>query len=238
MKFLSKLPFVTALCTGLGLLCLCIRQWMFRTGVDDKGLLIIGHPGLLISWALLAVTVAVLFLSLRERQVFRFSSTPLSITGTVFFTIGYGYASWQLLSSRAQVLSLVAGILGILSCLCALLAIILHCSKRHVHPFVYCPAVLFFLFFLVCRYQQWSGEPELQRYLFQTLCVIFLMLSAYHRAALAADRKGARIYLLFSRAAIFFCISAIPGSQYGVLYGCSAVALILDGFSVSKSQGA
>jgi hypothetical protein len=109
--------------------------------------------------------------------------------------------------------------------------------KLRLHPFIYCPPVLFLMFFLICRYQQWSGEPELLRYLFQMLAVIFLMFTAYHRAALESDKKGVRSYLILSRSAIFFCIAAIPGSAYSILYGCCAVALLLDGFTATPRQG-
>ncbi len=238
MKHLSKLPVLTALCASLGLLCLCVRQWLLRSGVDEKGLLTAGHAGILLSMLLLAAALCVLFLALRQQQVYRFHNSALSIVSTVFFAIGYGSAAWKLIVNHAQTLSIIAGMLGILSALCALYITFALYRKSKLHPFVFCPAALFLMVFLVCRYQQWSSEPELQRYLFQLLSVISLMISAYHRAALEADKKGARIYLLVSRAAVFFCIAAIPGSVYGILYGCSAVAIILDGFTVSKKQGA
>ncbi len=238
MKYLSKLPVLTTLCAALGLVCLCMRQWLLRTGVDDKGLLAAFHPGILLSLLLLVTALCVLCLALRQQQVYRFRNSSLSIVSMVFSAVGYASAAWKLLLGRAQTLSVIAGILGILSAVCALCIAFALFRKVKLHPFVYCPAVLFLMFLLVCRYQQWSGEPELQRYLFQMLSVISLMISAYHRAALEADKKGVRIYLLISRAAVFFCIAAIPGSVYGPLYGCCAVAIILDGFTVSTKQGA
>jgi ABC-type sugar transport system permease subunit len=54
--------------------------------------------------------------------------------------------------------------------------------------------------------------------------------------ALALDKKGVLPYLLLSRGTIFCCIAAIPGSLYGVLYGCSAVALLLDGFTAKQGE--
>lgn len=238
MKHLSKLPVLTALCAALGLVCLCVRQWLLRTGTDDKGLLTAFHPGMFLSLLLLAAALCVLCLALRQQQVYRFHNSPLRIVSMVFFAIGYGSAAWKLFLGRAQTLSVIAGILGVVSAVCALLIAFALFRKIRLHPFVYCPPALFLMLFLVCRYQQWSGEPELQRYLFQMFSVITLMISAYHRAALEADKKGARSYLLVSRAAVFFCIAAIPGSAYGPLYGCCAAAIILDGFTVSKKQGA
>lgn len=210
---------------------------MFSTGIDEKGLLIRNHPGMLLSWLLLAVVICVLCFSLKKRQVYHFSPTALSSVSMVFFAIGYGFTAWQLLSGRAQLLSTITGILAAFSALCTLLLAIALGRKLRLHPFVYCPAALFLMLFLVCRYQQWSGEPELHRYLFQLLSVVALMFTTYHRAALESDKKGVRPYLLLSRAAIFFCIAAIPGSSYGVLYGCCAVALLLDGFTGTPKQG-
>lgn len=210
---------------------------MFSTAIDQKGLLIQGHPGMILSWLLLAVVICVLCLSLKKRQVYHFSPTALSSVSMVFFSLGYGFTAWQLLVTRAQPLSVITGILAAFSALCTLLLAIALGRKLRLHPFVYCPPALFLMLFLVCRYQQWSGEPELHRYLFQMLCVVALMFTAYHRAALESDKKGIRPYLLLSRAAIFCCIAAIPGSSYGVLYGCCAVALLLDGFTGTPKQG-
>lgn len=238
MKQLSKLPVLTALCAALGLICLCVRQWLLRSGTDEKSLLVPGHVGTLLSILLLAAALCVVFLALRQQQVYCFRNCATSIVSMVFFAIGYGTTAWKLIAHPSQTLSVITGILGILSALCTLCIAFALYRKSKLHPFVYCPPAVFLMFFLVCRYQQWSSEPELQRYLFQLLSVVSLMVSAYHRAALEADKKGARSYLLVSRAALFFCIAAIPGSIYGILYGCCAVAIILDGFTVSKKQGA
>ena len=237
MKFLSKLPVLTSICAIFGMACLFVRQWLFSTGIDQKGLLVTGHPGILLSWLFLVVVICVLCLSLRKRQVYHFSPTALSSVSMVFFALGYGFTAWQLLVTRAQILSTVTGILAAFSALCTILLAVALGRKLRLHPFVYCPPALFLMLFLVCRYQQWSGESEVHRYLFQMLAVVALMFTTYHRAALESDKKGVRPYLLLSRGAIFCCIAAIPGSSYGVLYGCCAVALLLDGFTGTPKQG-
>lgn len=236
MKHLSKLPVLTTLCATLGLVCMCIRQWLLSAGTDSKGLLVASHPGILISWLLLSAAACILCLSLKQRQVYHFSPTPVSAVSMVFFAIGYSTAAIQLFTTHAHTLSMIAGCFAVCSALCALLLAFALYRKLRLHPFVYCPPALFLMLFLVCRYQQWSGEPELQRYLFQMLAVVSLMFTAYHRAALESDKKGVRAYLLLSRAAIFCCIAAIPGSLYGILYGCGAAALILDGFTVKQGE--
>lgn len=236
MKPLSKLPVLTALCAGLGLACMCARQWLLSAGTDQKGLLIPRHPGQLLCWLFFAAVICILCFSLKERQVYHFSPTALSAVSMICFAVGYGITAWQLLSSRAQVLSTLAGVLAGISALCSLLLAFAIYRKLRLHPFVYCLPVLFLLLFLVCRYQQWSSEPELMRFLFQMLSVVGLMLTAYHRAALEADKKGIRPYLLVSRGTVFCCIAAIPGSVYGVLYGCCAVALLLDGFTAKQGE--
>lgn len=237
MKFLSKLPVLTVLCAILGLVCLYIRQWFLRAAIDSKGLLIPDHPGILLSCLLLVVAICILCFSLRARQTYHFSPTPLSATSMLFFAVGYGITGWQLLTNGTQPLSTIAGFCAVCSALGAVLLAFAMFRKLRLHPFIYCPPVLFLMLFLICRYQQWSGEPELHRYLFQMLAVIFLMFAAYHRAALESDKKGIRSYLILSRSAIFFSIAAIPGSSYGILYGCCAVALLLDGFTGTPKQG-
>lgn len=241
MKQFSKPSVLTSLCAGLGFLCLLVRQWLLSTGIDEKGLLAASHPGRLLSWLLFGAAALAVLLAARHRQVYRFAAAPLSAVSMFFLAAGYFIAAWQLFTGRGQAvttLSLVAGILGVLSGLCALAQALVLLRGSRPHGLLGCPSIVFFMVFLICRYWAWSNQPELQRYVFQMLAGVTLMLAIYYRTAVPVIKKGARIYLVMSRAALFLCLAAIPGSSYALLCGCSAVSIILDGLTAVDTQGA
>ena len=110
------------------------------------------------------------------------------------------------------------------------------CRKVRVHPLAYAPGILFFVMFLVCRYQNWNSEPEPQYCVFHILALAGLTLTAYFRGTLGISRKNWKGYLPLSRWAIFWSLAALPGCVDALPLTLWAVALILDGCTARKSQ--
>lgn len=234
MKTLQKPFFITAFCFLSGLVCIYTQQWLFRTGTDEKGLLISAHPGGIISLLILGVVAVLLLLNLRTKYTAVFARHNLSIVGSAFAALGYGCAAWIHLSNAPLLINKLAGIMGMVSCLCASVFVFGAAKNKKVHPLFFCPCVVFFMLHAVCRYQQWSGEPELLRYLFPLLASLGLMLTTYYRAAAEEAGNAGKAYLLFSRGALFCCLAAIPGTPFAATYGAMALYILLDSFSVAK----
>ena len=230
MKQLTK-PLTSAAGFALGgVIAMLLRFWFLRTGIDDRGLLSTGHLGSILSYVLcFGLPVAFFVLLNKEEQSVCFSATPLSAAGYFILTIGLGVAAWKLISSTTLVLHLAAGAFGIIGAICALVAGIYAIRGFKTHPLFFCPGALFFACFLFCRYQQWSGEPEMQRYVFQLLAAALSMITLYQRSAFSVNMATGKSYLLWSRAALLMCLAAIPGSQLPVLWLATAVFFVLDG---------
>ena len=229
MKQLMK-PSVSAAVFALGgIVAMALRFWLLNAGVDDRGLLITGHLGYILSYILcFALPVCLFFVLGKQKRQLHFAPTVLSAVGFFIQAIGFGLAAWTLLSYTTLAMRTVTGIFGIFAALCALVAGIYAIRGYRTHPLFFCPGALFFACFLFCRYQQWSAEPELQRYVFQLLAAVVSMLALYQRSALGVNMGSPRQYVVWSRSAILLCLAAIPGSQLPLLWLCTAMSFALD----------
>jgi len=228
MKQLSKPNVLSALCAGAGLLCLGLRQWLLSTGVDDRGLLITSHPGNWLSLILAGLVVLALILSLHRSQRCRLVPSRLQALGYLAAAGGFAAACYPLLTSQTN-MSLPAGLLALV---CAgtngFTAVRIWRQKKPVGALLI-PDIAFFMLLVLCRYQDWSSEPEFQRFGFLLLALVLLTITAYHRATLVTNRKEWRLYVQFSRAAAFFSLAAIPGTKDGLSLALWALSVFLDG---------
>ncbi len=234
MKYRLKPDTLTYACAGVGTACLLLRLWLL-CDADGKGLLPHVHAGSILSWLLAGLAAAgLILLCIHDRRRYRAGREFLNTLGSGICALGFGIAAWCLLTGSSTILAVVCGILAIVSALCVGADALLQHQQRWVPALVYFPAIVFFLVFVLLQYQSWSGEPELQRYVFALLAAIFLMLTFYHRAAMAARAVGGKAYLYYSRAALLFCLGAIPGSSFAGFYCCMAVCILLDGCTPRK----
>ena len=229
MKQFRKPLVSAAIFTIGGIAAMLLRFWLLKTGVDDRGLLVTGHVGYILSYILcFALPVALFFVLGKQKRQLHFAPTVLSSVGFFVQAIGFGFAAWTLLSYTTLAMRTVTGIFGIFAALCALVAGIYAILGCRTHPLFFCPGALFFACFLFCRYQQWSAEPELQRYVFQLAAAVISMVALYQRSALGVSMGSPRQYVVWSRSAILLCLAAIPGSQLPLLWLCIAISFALD----------
>lgn len=230
MKQLTKPSVSAAVFTAGGIAVMLLRIWLLNAGWDDRGLLVTGHLGYILSYVIaVALPVALFVLMGKGKRNLRFSPSILTAVGFFALAAGLGVAAWKLLSSITLVMQTATGIFGIAGALCALVAGIYALKGFRTHPLFFCPGALFFACFLFCRYQQWSAEPELQLYVFQLLAAVLSMISLYQRSALGVNIGSGKMYLLWSRTAVLMCLAAVPGSQIPVLWIAMAVFFALDG---------
>lgn len=229
MKQLRK-PSVSAAIFALGgIAAMALRFWLLKAGVDDRGLLAAGHLGYILSYILcLGLPVAFLLLMGKSSGQLHFTAKPIASVGFFVQAVGFGIAAWTLLTYTTLAMRTATGILGIAAALCAVIAGIYAIRGYRTHPLFFCPGTLFFVCFLFCRYQQWSAEPELQRYIFQLAAAVSSMFALYQRSALGVNIGSRKWYLLWSRSAILLCLAAIPGSQLPLLWLSLAMFFALD----------
>ena len=231
MKHFLKPVALTGMCAGSGLVCLCLRQWLLSTSIDGKGMLT-AHPAALLCWLpVAAVAVALILLGISRCQYILVRS-PMHCVGTVFRGLGYAAVAIQITGQMQGASDTAVCVLAAAAALCCIVEAWLLFQNKKVSSLLHLPGILFFIVYLLLCYQQWSGETELQRYCFQLLASVGLMFTVYHKALLAEKVGSSTRYLVFSRAALFFCISAIPGSSNGILYGAMAVSVMFDGCAI------
>lgn len=237
MKHPCKPTLLTAICAAAGLLCLGARIWLFTTGIDEKGLLLSAHPGNALSIILVALTVAVsAILVFKEQTHYTLGRPVYGGLSLMLLAVGSICAAWKLLQSPTQILYLVTGMMGLIAAALLVVYALALFQNRHGSVLLYAPCILFFLLLLLCRYQQWSPESELQRYAFQLLAMVSFMLSLYHRMALAIQTGSSRRYLFFSRLALFFCIAAPAYGGHILFHGALALCILLDDCQIHEDQ--
>lgn len=210
-----------------------LREWLFRGGMDEKGLIVSAHPARLLSWALTAVVCAVIFV-LAQRQTLVCpppgSILPASVpagVGRIAAAMGILFSAVQSLRAGAEPFVCAAAVAGVLAAVCLLLMTFSRCSAGWQSAFS-AVLTLYFLLRLLSQYRMWSWTTQLEVYAFPLLATVMLLLAAYNRAALLSGLERRRSFVFFAQAALYFSIPAMD-SQSVVFYGAMAVWMALDG---------
>ncbi len=203
---------------AMGLAGAGLRELLYRTALDGKGMLRQGHPLETAVWLLTAAAFVLAFAA--ERGSWKKNRTPDLPRGRVFAGVG------DVLLGGAVLVSVCAGTLEgfpalmpvrkVLGVLCAALLIVsglCHILGKKI-PF-FCPAVaaVFFLLNALTSYPVWSQDPQLQDYAFTLGAEICLCLFSYYRAALSLKLPGRKQRFVSGVLGIFLCVAAIPGGD-------------------------
>ena len=239
MKQLKRIPVLSGLCAGLGLVCLLLRQWLLSTGLDEKGLLLPGQPAATLVWVMTASVCALLvwvFFTWQKHTTCLFPGTALSAVATLFLILGYTLVIWQQLLRPMSLLALVTCVFGAVSVLCMALVAWGQFRGQRMHPLLYCSNVFFQLVFLLLQYPLWSREAQPQEHLFQTVACAGMLITVFCRAELAAGKISGRNYTVFSRGTLFFSVAAVAHCNQPLLYLCFALYILLDGCHLHYKQ--
>lgn len=236
MKQIMRPKPLSLICFWAGLACIALRQWLMITGINDRGLVEHSHPGNYLSWVLAALIGALLLAALFSRTAVRLRPRKGAAVGLVLGCLGFLAAGCSLLIFRSHQLFVPAAVAAALSGLCSIWMLICMARGKRVHALFYVPGILFFLLFLVCRYQIWNSEPEPQKCFFHITALAGLGITAYLRGALAISRKNWKGYLAVSRWAAFACLAAIPGCVDALPLALWAAATLLDGCMPRKGR--
>lgn len=226
MKKLFRARMLPLFTMGAGGLGLVLRIWLLKSGVDEKGLIVTGHPANTLSFILTAVALLVLALcsldaDLRMKRTVL--QTPLAaMIGCGAAAVGILATSIEELLRRAEPVTAVCCVLGVLAAAALILSGVLNFRRMRPAWWLQLPVILFFMFHMISQYRFWSAEPEVQSFFFQLLASLFLMLSAYHRIATDAGNPEPRRYLFASQAALFFCCMSCVGGSHLFYLTCGA----------------
>lgn len=223
------LPVLTFLCGGAGAL---LQNWYLGTA-DEKGLLAGGHIAPILLWILTAFTLSVLLLFTRPLQQapkysFNFPSSILGGIGAAVAAVGVFITSVDIILTGSDTLLLMTAAVGLTAAASLALSGYGRWQGKPVNILLHSAVCVYFLLLLVCQYRMWSGEPQLQTYVFQLLATVFLMVGAYQRACFDGAMGSRKSYAFFRLAGAYFCFVAIPGSESWFLYAAALLWSVTD----------
>lgn len=212
-----------------GIVALLLRFVLLETGVDEKGLLVTGHWADRAVWLLTAVMIGCIFLFARKYtgpdacHTASPASVPRCIGSLVaacgFLLSGSAVSVTIPLAAAEPVLRILAA---------AVLAAVAYCQFRgKKSPFLFHATVCLYLALrMVCRYQAWSADPQLQHYAFYLGAHVALLLGSYQLTAFDAGLGNHRSLWRWSLGAVYLCLAALPGCEEPFFLLCCAVWML------------
>ena len=225
------------LLTAAGLLGLLLRFTLLQTAIDERGLLVAGHWADIGSWLLTAAMIAVIFFSLRHctgptAYNIAFPVSILCCIGSLVASFGFLFSGASIVSTvrlavAEPILRIVAGI--------ALIGVA-YCRFMGKKPtfLLHSIVCLYLALRMVCRYQVWSSDPQLQHYAFYLGAHVAMLLGCYQLAAFDAGSGSHRSLWSWALGAVYLCLTAIPGSEDPFFLLCCAFWMLT---SLSTGKG-
>lgn len=223
MKKSIRIPGAALTCALAGMMAWILRWRLLSTSVDEKGLLTAGHPLGIFSWILTACVI-VLAVGCFWKRPGRIS-VPGSPLGGLLRALAMSIACFLfldqgILGKAAAVAAAVTAVLSLVS--------LLDSKKKLPAAAADIPMILFFLLCLLSRYQIWSAEPEIQRYFYQLLALVCLMLATYQRSAIALGLAKGPFFLASGCLGVYFAFAAGADPSFTVLFLALGVWMLAE----------
>ena len=206
--------------TALGLVCMLLQKQILIHGYDEKGLLIARNPAFWILWVLsLGFLSAVVWLlpKLGDAGTYRMNFPACMLSGGIMMAAGVLMALHglsMLIWGGERLLALGGVVAGGAMGICGLFRL------RGAHPlFWFDSAVCLYLIGqLMTNYRIWNADPQLQKYAFELLAEVSVMLFALHRARCAGGMMDRKRMVFWGFAGIFLCLVALADGQDPLFY--------------------
>ncbi len=223
MKNKWNIPAFPCLILGFGGLGAALRRLMLSLCTDEKGLLRTWNLPQVLVAVLTELTVAAVFSAVRgragsNRYADNFGPSIPGGISAIFTAVGIGCSLAAGQSIAADPLAKAWVILGLASIPCMLFTGI--CQIRGLRPSFLFHAVvsLYLAIHLAHHYRVWSGNPELESYLWQLLASVGLSLTAYCRTAFDVGMGSRRSQLGISLITAYLCFLAMADGSGGIFY--------------------
>lgn len=216
---------------ALGLVGAGCRFLLYALGMDEKGLLVPGHPAAVLLWV---VTAAAVLAAVLAAMTFREDNKAPDETcrsipealGTAVMALGV--LSTLLLPENNGIATLLRlhRILSVLAFFCLLAAAVFRLMGKPVPFGCYAGAAVFFFVHVVTRYRAWSGNPQMADYLHALGAGLCLSLVSYYETALVVGLGGRRQRFALGILGIFCCVAAAARGEYPLMHLCGAVWIL------------
>lgn len=216
---------------ALGLVGAGCRFLLYALGMDEKGLIMPGHPAAIALWV---VTAAAVLAAVLAAMTFREDNKAPDENGHAIpaalgtAVMALGVFSTLLLPENNGIATLLwlHRILAVLAAACLLTAAVFRLLGKPVPFGCYAGAAVFFFVHVVTRYRAWSGNPQMADYLHALGAGLCLSLVSYYETALAVGLGGRRQRLIFGTLGIFCCVAAAARGEYPLMHLCGAVWIL------------
>lgn len=233
MKQMLKAYGLPLLVLAGGLLGALLRWILYTTGVDERGLLVSFHFAEILLWVVTLGTGVLLVLEtlpLQQANKYRFNFPRSAGSAVCCFAaaVGVGVTAIQTLGASESTLTLVCGILGLFSAVS--LAFLGYCRWKGVRPSLLFTVLIcaFLIVRLVCCYQIWSSDPQVQDYIFPLLANIGATIACYYSAAFSEEEGNRKLHTLFHLAAGYCALVSLPCCDSFIFYLSVAVWMFSD----------
>lgn len=215
----------------MGLACQIGRWTLYRTAVDATGLLTAGTPLEWGSYALSILAIGLFAAAVGKMGETEVSSEPiLAGLGQLIGGLGLGWTALRYPGEMPGLLGILWKILGITAAICLLWSSLQTVQKKTPHFLVLLAPCLFWLVHLIDNYRGWSGQPQLQSYLFSLLATMAMALFTYYTAADSVGLGKPRLRVFAGLSAGYLCLAAmLPGPEKTrILFFASALWALSD----------
>lgn len=194
----------------LGMECYYLRRVLYVMYVDETGLL---KTGTALEWGVYALTAlsALLFAMAAKKQMDLTPNSASAAVGQCIGGLGLGWTALRYPGEMPGLLGNLWRILGIASAFCLIWSAWCTCRRENTPFLLSLVPCLFWLTHLIDNYRGWSGQPQLQSYLFALLATISMVLFTYHTAGETVDMGKPRMRCFSALSAGFLCLAAILG---------------------------
>ena len=202
-----------------------LRWGVYATAVDEKNLIIAGHPIVVVLWVLTAAA-----LGLAAFAAWKTKEESLSFDAFAPAFLGHGLLGAALAVTvllnplpMPGILGQLWKILALVSAPCLLFAGFERMRGKMPFFGLYALPCLFFAVHVVAHYQSWCANPQFTDYAFGLLASVALALHCYQLSAFSAEMGEKKMLVLTGLAALFLCVGEMANGLYPYLYLGGAV---------------
>ena len=216
----TNLPKATA---ALGIIGLVLRRLLYAFGPDSKNLLPNHHPleillALLSAAALAYILITVWKLDGSNRYVDNFGPSLPAAVGHVLAAAGILLTVLLNDPMMPGTLGKLWKVLGFLSAPCLIAAGCIRVKGKRPFFVLHLVVCLFLVFHIVNQYQTWSGNPQLQDYIFTLFGTMALMFFAFYHASFDVGSGRRRMHLFLGLTALYLCTVNLSMTDHLFLY--------------------
>lgn len=214
-------PLVTAV---LGLAALLLRFFLYHTALDEKGLLLRGHP---LTILLLALTACAALAAFRISG--KYTAPPAgrpdirAAVGLWVFALGMLFPGAGDTTGVFTILLRLQTLLQFVAVLALAVAGYARLQGRAPHFVCHVLVCLYLVIRNVVCYQIWSNDPQMLDYVFSLLGGLLLTLFVYRTAAMSVGLGKGRSRLFYGLFGSYCCLAALPGESCRIFYASAAV---------------